>query len=173
MYSEALMEKIKKVVKTWPGKEGELDSLPIHELINALDQVKCDVANGLKSSDPLIPLMIQNVLNKKLFELATNIQNYPLNNKEKIVQVYLLVRPKIAYNMNKLFVVCERNVKRTKFNGEEEIIRTYNLGVDYMPESGDWGHAHYDATTPKRWEEYIRDEYGMAIPLLSSEAQDE
>ena len=116
MYSKTLMEKIKKVVKTWTGKEGELDSLPIHELINALDQVKCDVANGLKSSDPLIPLMIQNVLNKKLFELATNIQNYPLNNKEKIVQVYLLVRPKIAYNMNKLFVVCERNVKRTKFN---------------------------------------------------------
>ena len=38
MYSERLRQKIQTIVKKWSGKEGELSSLSIHNLICALNQ---------------------------------------------------------------------------------------------------------------------------------------
>ena len=152
-----LQEKIEKIVKNWYGKGKDLECLTIHNLICALDQAKCDVANDTHDSDPVIPLMISKVLDTKLINLVSNIKNYPLNEGLGTVeQIYLLFRPKHDINMNRLFVVT-----KTPFG--------YNLGVDYNPECGNWGHGHYNGKSVQDWEDYIREEYGAFMPLLKKE----
>lgn len=154
MYSEELIQKLHKVVKNWTGKEGEVEDLKIHDLILALDQARCDVANKCYDiSDPLIPVILQNVLTKKIFDLATNIKNYPLQpTLGEVLQIYQLVRPKVAYNLNMLFVYTSHGA----------------LGVGYRPEQGCWDHGHYNMSQ-KNAEEYISETYGMAVPLLKEE----
>lgn len=137
-----------KLVKNWYGDDqGHIESLTIHNLICALDDAKCDVANGF--GHPMLPLLVQKVLDEKLLTLATFPEKYPLRESlGEVRQIYLLVRPKHMTNMNRLFVYTGRA-----------------LGVDYMPEDGQWGQGHYHMSQQDA-EQYIRDEYGMAIPLL-------
>lgn len=148
-----------KLVKNWYGDDqGHIESLTIHNLICALDDAKCDVANGY--GHPLLPLLVQKVLDEKLLTLATLPEQYPLRGSlGKVKQIYLLVRPKHMTNMNRLFVYTDAG-------------RPGALGVDYMPEDGQWGHGHYNISQQAA-EQYIRDEYGMAIPLLPRDGTDE
>lgn len=152
-----LKEQIAKIVKNWRGTGETLDTLTIHNLIWALDQAKCDVVNDVSDSNPLIPLLIEEQLNAKLIKLISHPEEYPLKDGlGTIERIYILFRPKYPTNMNRLFVVSKTE-------------RGYNLGVDYDPENGNWGHGHYGAKTIEQWEKYISDEYGIYMPLFKKE----
>ena len=156
MYSERLMEKIQEIVKKWSGKEGELNSLSIHDLICALNQDTYGEGE--------VYLVIKQALINKLIDLVQNVEKYPLKKElGSVYQIYLLIEPNFVNDMNRLFVISKRENKYFKEGYD------YCLGVDYMPETGDWYHGHYDAETPKTWEKYIEKKYGVAIPLLNKE----
>ena len=151
MYSEKVKAQLTKIVKNWTGKEGSLRSLKTHDLILALDQARCDLANGFEI-DPVVPAILQNLLSKRLLDLATKKEHHLKFSLGEALQVYQLVRPKVAYNLNMLFVYTSHGA----------------LGVGYRPEQGCWDHGHYNMSQESA-EKYIYETYGMAVPLLKEE----
>lgn len=152
---------LNELIQNWHGKEGDINSVSIHYLICALDQVRCDLLNKYKDGDGEIYLLIKQILTNKLVDLVQHIEKYPLREElGTIYQIYLVIQPNFPIDMNRLFVISKRE------NKYKEKGYDYCLGVDYMPESGNWCYGHYDASSPEVWEEYIKDIYGKAIPLL-------
>lgn len=159
--TETKQKILNEIIQNWYGKEGDINSVSIHYLICALDQVRCDLLNKYEDGDGEIYLIIKQTLTNKLLDLVQHTEKYPLQEGlGKIFQIYLLVEPNIPNNMYRLFVISKREDKYAEKGYD------YCLGVDYMPESGNWGHGHYDASSPEVWEEYIKERHGKAIPLL-------
>lgn len=147
---------IAEIVKNWRGKGETLESLPIHGLINALDEEKCRVAQREDNHHPLIPFLISKTLDEKMIDLVSHVDKYPL--KEglgTLYQIYMAFRPKSFFNINRLFVATKTS-------------RGYNLGIGYHPETGDWDHGHYGFKSVEAYEEYLNDEYGVMMPLLTT-----
>lgn len=159
--TETKQKILNEIIQNWYGKEGDINSVSIHYLICALDQVRCDLLNKYEDGDGEIYLTIKQTLTNKLLDLVQHTEKYPLQEGlGTIYQIYLLVEPNIPNNMYRLFVISKREDKYAEKGYD------YCLGVDYMPESGNWGHGHYDAASPEVWEEYIKERHGKAIPLL-------
>ena len=152
MYSKKAKAQLAKIVKNWTGKKGALRRLKTHDLILALDQARVDLANGLEI-DPIVPAILQNRLSKRLLKLAAK-KKHPLESSlGEALQIYQLVRPKVAYDLNMLFVYTSHGA----------------LGVGYRPEQGCWDRGHYNMSQ-KNAEQYISEKYGMAVPLLKEKA---
>lgn len=148
-YTDKIKEYSKKTVRNWTGKIGELDSLKLKELTFALNDTICEVGNGITGNNPVVPLVIQEILSKKLVSLAQNPEAYPLQCGHKVKQIYWLVYPKSYKNQHILFVYTDKNA----------------LGVIWSPEDGTWAHGHYNLTQEEA-ENYIKEHYGSAIKLL-------
>lgn len=140
---------ISNIVKNWYGKRDDLYSISLPNLANALDQAQLDTARGLL--DPRIPFVIAKTFNEKMLKTIETLKN--LKKEGKIEACYMLIRPKQASNINRIFVITKKS-------------NEYNLGIDYDPESQKWNFGHYGATSAEDWVDYIREEYGIPMPLI-------
>ena len=152
MYSKEIEERLATIVRNWTGKIGKLEDLNTHDLIIALDEERCNVMNdsvlNKSNYNPLVPIILQQELSKRILNLAENINDYSLP-YGKIKQVYQLVRPKNCSQLNRLFVYTTHQA----------------LGIGYNPEKRNWDQGEYNLSQ-KEAEHYIYTKYGGAVKLL-------